>query len=169
MSKKRESDPISEDELLVRRVWFERFKSDRVPIVSPSAFEPRIKGNSQDVDGISLYRLDCLESVLDALRTISDEIKRQKTGVVAIHVLEVRSIHSMKLSVAESYEDASKPDRIAGHVVIPELNSREYAAKKEDMKQAMLELATLASEKDRILVDPVLSVGALKGATSERF
>jgi hypothetical protein len=74
MSKKRESDPISDDELLVRRVRVERFKSDRIPIVSPSAFEPRTKGDSQDVDGISLYRLDCLESVLDALRTISDDM-----------------------------------------------------------------------------------------------
>ncbi|MFZ4083400.1 MAG: hypothetical protein ACOYKN_19385 [Pirellula sp.] len=77
MSKKRESDPICDDELLVRRVRVERFKSARIPIVSPSAFEPRTKGDSQDVDGISLYRLDCFESVLDALRTISDDIKRQ--------------------------------------------------------------------------------------------
>lgn len=155
MSKKRESDPICDDELLVRRVRVERFKSDRIPIVSPSAFEPRTKGDSQDVDGISLYRLDCLESVSDALRTISDDIKRQQTGVVAIQVLEVRSIRSMKLSVAESYEDESKPDRIAGHVVIPELNSSAYSADKTLIKQAMLDLATYASASDRILVTPL--------------
>ena len=119
MSKKRESDPISEDELLVRRVRGERFRSEKVPFVSPSAFEPRTSGDFPDVDGISLYRLDCLESVLDALRTISDDMKRQQTGVVSIQVLEVRSIRSMQLTVAESYEDELKPDRIAGHVVIP--------------------------------------------------
>jgi hypothetical protein len=158
MSKKRESDPISEDELLVRRVWVERFRSDKVPFVSPSAFEPRTTGSSPDVDGISLYRLDCLESVWDALRTISDEIKRQQTGVVSIQVLEVRSIRSMQLTVAESYEDELKPDRIAGHVVIPELNSLEYSAKKSVIKQAMLDLATYASASDRIMVKPASSM-----------
>jgi hypothetical protein len=154
MSKKQESDPISEDELLVRRVRVERFRSNKVPYVSPSAFEPRTKGDSQDVDGISLYRLDCFESALDALRTIAIETKRMETGVVAIQVLEVRSIRAMKLSVTESYEDVSKPDRVAGHVVIPELNSREYASKKNDMKQAMFALASYASAADRILVKP---------------
>jgi hypothetical protein len=157
MSKKRESDPISEDELLVRRVRVEKFRSNKVPYISPSAFEPRTKGDSQDVDGISLYRLDCLENVLDALRTIRDETKRQETGVVAVQVLAVRSIRAMNLAVAESYDDVSKPDRVAGHVVIPELNSREFTAKKEEMKQAMFELATLASAEDRILVKPANS------------
>ncbi len=157
MSKKRESDPISEDELLVRRVWHERFRSEKVPYVSPSAFEPRTTGVSPDVDGISLYRLDCLENVLDALRTISDDRKREQTGVVAIQVLEVRSIRSMQLTVAESYEDELKPDRIAGHVVISELNSLEYSTKKTVMKQAMLELATHASATDRILAKPANS------------
>lgn len=156
MSKKRESDPISEDELLVRRVRVERFRSKKVPYVSPSAFEPRMTGDSPDLDGISLYRLDCLESAMDALRTISDATKKQQTGVVAIQVLEVRSIRAMKLSVAESYEDVSKPDRVAGHVVIPELNSRDFADKdkKEHIKQAMFALANCASPKDRILVHP---------------
>jgi hypothetical protein len=101
--------------------------------------------------------LDCLENVLDALRTIRDETKRQETGVVAVQVLAVRSIRAMNLAVAESYDDVSKPDRVAGHVVIPELNSREFTAKKEEMKQAMFELATLASAEDRILVKPANS------------
>ena len=87
MSKKRESEPKSEDELLVRRVWHERFRSEKVPFVSPSAFEPRTTGDSPDVDGISLYRLDCLEDVLDALRTIPDEMKKKQTGVASIQVL----------------------------------------------------------------------------------
>ncbi|MCU0721843.1 MAG: hypothetical protein MUC83_19185 [Pirellula sp.] len=157
MSKKRESDPISEDELLVRRVWVKRFRSDKVPFVSPSAFEPRTEGDSPDIDGISLYRLDCLENASDALGTILDEQKRQQNGVVSIQVLEVRSIRSMRLTVAESYEDELKPNRIPGHVVIPELNSLEYAAKKTVMKQAMLELATYASAPVRVLVNPVNS------------
>ena len=157
MSKKRESDPISEDELLVRRVWGERFRSGKLPFVSPSAFEPRTTGDSPDVDGISLYRLDCLESASDALRTILDDKKKQQTGVVSVQILEVRSIRSMQLTVAESYEDELKPDRIAGHVVIPELNSLEYSAKKSEMKQAMLDLATYASPLDRILVKPASS------------
>lgn len=154
MSKKRESDPISEDELLVRRVWVERFRSDKVPFVSPSAFEPRTTGSSPDVDGISLYRLDCLGNVRDALRTIPDDTKRQQTGVVSIQVLEVRSIRSMQLTVAESYEDELKPDRIAGHVVIPELNSKAYSTNKTLIKQVMLDLAIYASAADRVLVIP---------------
>ena len=154
MSKKQESDPILEDELLVRRVRVERFRSVKVPFVSPSAFEPRTTGDSPDVDGISLYRLDCLENVLDVLRTISDDMKRRQTGAVSIQVLEVRSIGSMRLTVAESYEDELKPDRIAGHVVIPELNSLAYSANKTLLKQAMLDLATYSSATDRILIKP---------------
>jgi hypothetical protein len=157
MSKKRESDPISEDELLVRRVWGERFRSDKVPFVSPSAFEPRTTGNSPDLDGISLYRLDCLESASDALRTILDDKKKQQTGVVSVQVLEVRSIRLMQLTVAESYEDELKPDRISGHVVIPELNSSAYSSNKTLIKQAMLDLAIYASAADRILVKPASS------------
>ncbi len=89
--------------------------------------------------------------------TIWEEQTRQQNGVVSIQVLEVRSIRSMRLTVAESYEDECKPNRIAGHVVIPELNSLEYSAKKTVMKQAMLDLATYASATARILVNPANS------------
>jgi hypothetical protein len=48
---KAETDPITEDEWLIRLVWEDRVTT-RVPITSPNAFEPR----KIETDGISFYR-----------------------------------------------------------------------------------------------------------------
>lgn len=150
MGRKSEDQPISNDELLLRRVHVTRFDNKRIPIISPSAFEPRVKGNDPDLDGISLYRLDCLESPHDALSMIQDEAKRKKSGVVGLQVVEVQQLESMKLTVK-----ADRDEKIPGHVVIPELNAKEYAQDKEKFKLTLLELAIQASQPDRILIAPV--------------
>jgi hypothetical protein len=53
---KHESEPIGDDEWLLRRVRRERFRPLQIPLIAPAAFEPRIKGRDPDVDGISLFR-----------------------------------------------------------------------------------------------------------------
>ena len=50
-----ESDPSADDEWLIRLVWKDRV-TNRVPVISPNAFEPR----KDETDGISFYRRDCL-------------------------------------------------------------------------------------------------------------
>ncbi|MFO0810091.1 MAG: hypothetical protein U0746_15835 [Gemmataceae bacterium] len=134
---KAETDPITEDEWLLRRVHKDRFPNDKIPPVSPSAFEPRVKGRDLDVDGISLYREACLADATDILATV-DQAKRHEQGIVR---LPVRALLPLGLSVE------IKPDaRIKGHVVIPQLNAADYAANKAAFTPTKLALAEIAGE-----------------------
>ncbi len=142
---KSETDPITEDEWLLRRVHSDRFKSNRVPTISPSAFEPRIKGHDPDVDGISLYREACLGSANELLASMNED-KRREQAVVRIGV---RFLHQLGLTVT------IKPDlHVKGHVVIPELNSVEYAASKSRFTAIFHGLAVEASRDENIAIQP---------------
>ncbi len=142
---KEESDPIGDDEWLLRRVRVEQFRTAKVPIISPNAFEPRVKGRDPDTDGISLYRAECLDDPSAVLATIVPE-RRHEYGIVRIPVSLLRSLH---LSVQ------SKPDeRIRGHVVIPELNSVDYESDKSRFTYLKDRLATVASEDANIVKQP---------------
>src|SRR5689334_1348658 len=70
---KSEGDPITDDEWLLRRVRIEKFRTDRVPIISPNAFEPRVRGCDVDMDGISLYRAACIADPSEVLATVAPE------------------------------------------------------------------------------------------------
>lgn len=142
---KTEADPITDDEWLLRRVHKTRFRTTKAPIISPSAFEPRVKGNDPDWDGISLYRAACLDVPNEILATVAPE-KLLEVGIVR---LRVKELHDMGLTV-ESRQDP----RIKGHVVIPELNATEYAADKSRFTPLMLGLATLASDDASIVIWP---------------
>ena len=83
---KSESDPITDEEFLLRRVRIERFRYDRTPLVSPNAFEPRIVGRDPDTTGISLYREACLADPCDILATVPEE-KRADYGIVRVRRL----------------------------------------------------------------------------------
>jgi len=149
MAKKRETDPIADDELLLRRVWIDKFRTAKVPYISPSAFEPRITGKFPDTDGISLYRLDCLTQIEDALRTIQDEAKKRKTGLVGLELIEIKVLIEMKLTVR-----ISPNEEILGHVVVPELNCTDYEKDRERFKKTLFALAVKASSPQRIFRDP---------------
>ncbi len=142
---KNEADPISEEEYLLRRVHEDRFKNDRNSTHSQGAFEPRTTGRDQDKEGISLYREDCLNDPSQVLETMAPE-KRGKSGVVRV---PVSALKAMGLSVVPS-----KDERVPGHVVIPELNSIEYAAKKAEFTPVLKELAQIASLDDNICLRP---------------
>lgn len=142
---KSESDPISEDEWLLRRVRIERFRTDKTPIISPNAFEPRTKGNDIDHNGISLYREACLSSATDILANINPE-RHQEIGIVRI---PVSIFTSLKLSVV------SDPDpHVLGHVVIPELNAGAYESAKGKFTAIKERLACVASETSNIVKHP---------------
>jgi hypothetical protein len=142
---KPETDPITEDEFLLRRVRVEQFRTDQVPVISPNAFEPRIRGRDPDLDGISLYRESCLNSPMEILATVP-EVRIGQYGIVRI---PVHFLGSIGLSIR------SEPDtRILGHVVIPELNSTDYEADKAKFTAMKLRLAEKASESTNIVLSP---------------
>lgn len=144
-ARRSEADPVDPGESLVRRVWCDRFRTDKTPIVSPNAFEPRKTGRAPDSDGISLHRLDCLETPLDALATI-DEEKRSKYALVKI---PLSVITGLGLTVQPAPDE-----RIPGHVVIPELSVSNYFGNEAKFVPIKLALALEASKDENIVIRP---------------
>lgn len=145
---KSESDAITDDEFLLRRVHKSRFKTEKCPVISPSSFEPRLKGpktRDADTDGISLFREACLSSPEDCLAKIPDE-KRSEWGLVRIPVHELKKID---LTVQPSPDD-----RILGHVVIPEMSASEFENNGDFVRSRMDHLARICSQDGNIAVDP---------------
>jgi hypothetical protein len=132
-----EFEPISDDEWLLRRVRIERFRLEKTPFISPDAFAPRTKGRDLDDNGISLYRLACLDVPEKALATIPDDSKRSQTGLVKIPVSVLRQLG---LTIV-----ADPDERIPGHVLIPELNADGYRSRRHEVISIMTVLAELAS------------------------
>ncbi len=142
---KPETDEITDDEWLLRRVDATAFRDRKTPLVSPNAFEPRTKGRDIDVTGISLYRLDCLAKPEDILATIPEE-KRSLKGIVKIPVALIKSL---KLTIV-----VEEDNRVLGHVVISELNADSYTKDPIAIKPILLQLATSASQPENILLRP---------------
>jgi hypothetical protein len=131
MNPKTETAPVAPDELFVRLVWEDRV-TDRVPIISPNAFEPR----KDETEDISLFRLACLADATAALGAIAEE-KRDRYALVLV---PLSALTEQGLSV--------RPDPISevpGHVVVPELNSTDYRANKARFTPMKLRLAEVAS------------------------
>lgn len=141
---KAESEPISDDEKLYRRVHQIRFG----PPVSPGAFEPRVRGRDPDTDGISLYRAECLSGPDEVLNLIPDAEKRKANGIVAVKVADLKHLG---LTVA-----ATPVACIAGHVSVPEMSSSAMLDKdsKARCKERMFELAKIASRSENIIKQP---------------
>jgi hypothetical protein len=145
-----ESDEIKDEEWLLRRVAISRFRTDRTPIVSDSAFEPRfpkINVRDPDLTGISLFRLDCLNSAKDILRAN----QMQNHAVVGVKVSELKSLG---LSVVSDPMSPNGGDRVNGHVLIPELGCDNYLNQKSIIRPILHKLAELVSERDHIFWDP---------------
>ncbi len=149
VSLKDESEPISDDEWLVRRVRYDRFRDHKTPYVSPGAFEPRTGGSQPDEEGISLYRLSCLGSVQPILDFIADPVKQSEAGFVQVNVGELLTIGLTT--------QRDKDDNVKGHVVIPELSApafRDAKGARKLCREKMMQLAELASRPEAILRDP---------------
>jgi hypothetical protein len=141
---KSEEEPIADDEVLLRRVYYDRFPTNHNNEFSPRTFEPRTKGDNRDVDGISLYRLDCLGSADDVLKHL-DEEKRSKNGLVGFRAGKLRAL---------GFNFVSKPTDIPGHIVVPELNSVDYEKQKSCLTPKLVDVAKLASAAGSIVVYP---------------
>jgi hypothetical protein len=145
---KDETTPIGDEELLLRRIPPDAWNDGYCDLVSDLAFRPRTKGDNVDKDGISLFRLDCLNTPAQLLERIADELKRAKYGIAGVYVVSVKRVRSLCLSVRIKPEPAGE-GRLPGHVVIPEINATSYlkSTEKPAIKKAMSELAELASKK----------------------
>jgi hypothetical protein len=145
---KSEFDEIQDDEWLLRRVLNVHFRTGKDPIMSDSAFSPRLrKAISPDTEGISLYRRSCLSSPMEIVKPEN----QHKHGIVGVKVSELKALG---LTVKINPESRDNADRIDGHVVIPELSCDEYEQKKSTIKVKIHRLAEITSAEDHIFWDP---------------
>jgi hypothetical protein len=129
---KDENEPIQPDESVVRLIWQDFFRPELALPIQPGAFEPR----KNETDGISVFRLACLNDARDALAVIAEE-KREK---YAIAVVPIAELSALGLTI--------QPARIAkvpGHAVLLELNIVACKADKARCKTLQKSLAVIAS------------------------
>lgn len=129
---KLESDPITEDEWLIRLVWETRV-TDKTPIIEPNSFEPR----KDETDGISFFRAACLADPADVLAVIAEE-KRPRYAIVQVPV----SLFGQLGLIVEM----APIEKVAGHVVAANLNWTVYKSDKKRFTPIMLGLAEVASQ-----------------------
>jgi hypothetical protein len=132
---KPETDPIADDEWLLRLVWEDRFVA-RQPPISPNAFEPR-GGKNPDTDGLSLFREACVDNPAEILAVVAEN-KRDRYGIVKI---PVSMLAGLRLTVRPS-----PIPQVPGHVVLPELNITAYQADRPAFTPIKAKLAATASE-----------------------
>ncbi len=140
---KDQSEPITGDEWLIRLIWEDRV-TDRVPIVSANAFEPR----PNETEGISFFRRACLQDVADALIPFAEE-KRARYAIVQV---PVTLLEELGLTVR-----ADAIVAVPGHVVVPEINITAYLGDKARFAPIKARLAEIASEN--LLLRPAKKTG----------
>lgn len=142
---KKESEPVSADEWLIRRVHRDQFRLGEESIIAPRAFLPRKGGRDIDEDGISLYRAACLSDPAEVLATVPDE-KRAVQGIVRI---PMALLASLGLAVRPMPDE-----RVKGHLVVPGLDAAALRADKARVEAVCELLAVEASKPENILRQP---------------
>lgn len=136
---KSEDEPVTENESVIRLIWGEFLRpGERAPILSVS-FRPR----DDETDGISVYRLACLNDPTEARLAMAPE----KRNRYAIAVIPVAELIALGLSVVPS-----KSEQVPGHAVIPEMNIVAVKANRKYWKEIELKLVAIAM---RNLIPPV--------------
>ena len=107
---KDEDSPVSPDELVLRLIWEDFFNPGRPVPVRDRAFLPR----PNETEGISVFRLACLNNPEDALAVIAPE-KRERYALAALPVTELAALGLTVLP--------AKIETVPGHAVLPELNA----------------------------------------------
>lgn len=127
-----ETEPVTSDEMLVRLIWEGFFKPDESLPVRPSAFNPR----ATETDGISVFRLTCMTSAMQALDVIAEE-KRSRYAIVMFSASE---IFNLGLTVLPAVIES-----VPGHAVIPELNCVRKVADPDACQNIQMAMAQFAS------------------------
>ena len=146
---KLESDPITDDEWLLRRIPAVRVRLNKTPIISPNAFEPLMPGpkvRHPDIDGINLYRMACLSDPNEVLATVDPS----RHSEFAIARIPISLIKMLQLTVVPIFDS-----RVPGHVVIPELSTNFYNSNEPRFKIILAHLAAVASEPANLLLRPL--------------
>lgn len=104
---KEESEPVSEDEVVVRLVWHVFTSGGQV---TPGAFKPK----AAEATGISVFRAACLTDPLDVLAAFAPD-KRDLYGVV---LLPVTDLALLNVSVVPAPVAG-----VSGHALLPEVNA----------------------------------------------
>jgi hypothetical protein len=142
---KAETDPLTDDEWLLRIVWHARFRTNKTPTISPDAFAPRgPKTRNPDWTGISLYRLACLASPADVLANMPAD-KRLLNGIVGIRASDLSRLGLSVVPDPEPPGPSGEPP-IPGHVVVPELRWEAYDNSPTTLDPILDALATTASQ-----------------------
>lgn len=136
---KGEGEPVTPDEFVIRLVWGAFLRPGEPVPVQPVAFKPR----DDETDGISVFRLACLNDPKDALIAMAPE-KRDRYAIAMIPVSELLALG---LSVMPA-----KIDTVPGHAVLPELNITAVNANRSWWKVLQLQLVALAA---KTLIPPV--------------
>ena len=129
---KLETEAVSSDEFVLRCIWGQYFDPALPLPIRERAFSPR----SDEGDGISVFRLACVAAAEDVLSVFA-ESKRDSYGIT---MLSVGDLAALGLSVV-----SSPITGVAGHAVIPELNSDRCKADKlwcNGMRKRLSVLAT---------------------------
>ena len=129
---KNEDEPVSADENIVRLIWREFLRPGEMVPILPVAFKPR----ANEMEGVSVFRLACLNKPMDALTAMLPE----KRGGYAIAVFPVSELYALGLSVMPA-----KIDSVPGHARIPELNFAAVSADTSAWKVIQLALAQIAA------------------------
>lgn len=138
-----EESPISEDEILYRRIPASHYSSDLNCPVLADGFRP----SSLDEDGISFYRAKFTDPKSTLLSA-----REEKRGTYYVAKIKVKDIVSLSLPIKLTIIPDPCPP-VKGHCLITEINKKDYDNKtnstlKENIKEASRELAKLIKPED---------------------
>ena len=131
---KDEASPITPDEWMLRLIWIDFYKPELAISIRDRAFTPR----TNESDGISMFRLACVNNPEDILAVIAPE-KREKYVLASLSVAEILELG---LTV-----QPSKITGVAGHVVIPELTIEFLTAEGGACQMLQKKLAQIAARR----------------------
>jgi hypothetical protein len=130
---KDEASPITPDEWMLRLIWIDFYKPELAISIRDRAFTPR----ANESEGISMFRLACVNSPEDVLAVIAPE-KREKYILASLSVAE---IIGLGLTV-----QPSKITGVAGHIVIPELSIEFLKSEGGECQMLQKKLAQIAAK-----------------------
>lgn len=134
---KDESDPVSPDEFILRRIPnLPNYINLSLPIpVTNAGFSP----TNDDVDGLSVYR----EKFVTA-----KEIAEAGRSDAGYYVVRFKAEDLLNLGM--TLDPDPQEGELSGHTLIPELSQTAKIQDKKKYRELALKIARLASEKDII-------------------
>lgn len=125
---KHEDSEVTDDEYLVRIVHEFKFtRSGSGLRLKAGVFKP----SSSDTDGLSFFRLDCLQVPIESL----DSMKAENRHLFGLVKVAVATIRSLGWDVVNNREP-----RCPGHVIVPQINDADYCKDQGDFRAKLNKL-----------------------------